>query len=149
MVVKLQADDGSDGDNIEQFAHLSDANGVVAEANWEVDIVIMPPDTVDGMSDEECVDEDDLLPSTLPLDAPGLVAASLDTDGDKSRATPTNTEVKSRKKLNNLGKVCENVMCAQTISTTELNKMTDTYLELVGMPRCHRVSRFVSITMTA
>ena len=34
----------------------------------------MPPDIVDGVSDEEFVDEDDLLPSNLPSDVAGPVA---------------------------------------------------------------------------
>lgn len=97
VVSKLQATDSSDDDDIEQFAHLLDADDVVAGVNGEVDIVIMPPDNVDAMSDEEFVDEDDLLPSTLPLDVPGPVAVFLHTDGDKDGATPTNTHQQGTK----------------------------------------------------
>ena len=48
----------------------------------EVDIVILPPKTVDTVSDEEVVDDDDLLPSALPRDVPGSVAVFLREDED-------------------------------------------------------------------
>jgi len=42
VVSKLQADDSSDNDDIEQFPHLSDFNDTVAGTKGEVDIGCVP-----------------------------------------------------------------------------------------------------------
>lgn len=138
VVSKLQADDSSDDEDIEQFAHLSEANDVVAGANGEVDIVIVPPDTVDAVSDEEFVDEDDLLPSTLPLDVPGPVAVFLHTDGVQDSATSTNThqqgsKAKKKKISTTTAKWGKKVTYSQIIPTVEMEKVGDKYPDLVGM----------------
>jgi hypothetical protein len=70
----IQSETDSETDDSEQFLHLAEAADAVCATDKEVEIVIMPPDIVDGVSDEEFVDEDDLLPSNLPSDVAGPVA---------------------------------------------------------------------------
>jgi hypothetical protein len=52
-------------DDDAEFGGLSEAIEFVTE-EMDVDIVLLPPTTVDSLSDEEDIDDDNLLPSEVP-----------------------------------------------------------------------------------
>ena len=62
--------------NTEQLVRLAQASDAVSAIERDVEIV-MPPEIVNGVSNEECVDEDALMLSTLPSAVAGPVTASV------------------------------------------------------------------------
>ncbi|XP_029454806.1 piggyBac transposable element-derived protein 3-like [Rhinatrema bivittatum] len=63
-----------DGESLEEYERLADVIDEAVESDDIRDIVLLPPNKVDNVSDEEVIDEDDLLPSALPNEVPGTVA---------------------------------------------------------------------------
>ena len=59
-------------DEIEEFERLADATDAIIDSQTQVDVVLLPPTKVDSISDEEMIDDDDLLPSNLPNEVPGM-----------------------------------------------------------------------------
>ena len=95
---------GYDSDETE-FETLQDAADAVggSSGSGQVDVIILPPSTVDGLSDEEVMDDDNLAPQTLPADIPGRIAVRFhgdnlneDDDEDPTDASPA----KKRKRCN-------------------------------------------------
>ena len=73
-MVLEQGDSDDDDDTIEtdvECSTLREAADVAASDNRSVDVVILPPSTVDAVSDEETGDDDDLSPSSLPGEVAG------------------------------------------------------------------------------
>ena len=80
-------DDDYSGDDAE-FGALSEAVEFVTN-DMDADIVLLPPTTVDSLSDEENIDDDNLLPAELPRDVPGPVAVHV----KNSAINATNTKL--------------------------------------------------------
>ena len=59
-------------DEIEEFERLADATDAITDSQTPVDVVLLPPTKIDSISDEEMIDDDDLLPSNLPNEVPGM-----------------------------------------------------------------------------
>jgi len=69
---------GSDRDI--EYDRLQEACDAVASDRRNADIIICPPSTVDAVSDQEQVDEDELSPSSLPTDVPGTLVVHFESD---------------------------------------------------------------------
>jgi hypothetical protein len=63
-----------------QCSTLMEAANIAESDNRSVDIVILPPSTVDSVSDEEVADDDELLPSSLPSDVAGPLVVQFHED---------------------------------------------------------------------
>lgn len=84
--------------DIAEFDGLSEVIEFVTE-EMDVDIVLLPPTTVDSQSDEEDIDDDNLLPSQLPREVPGTVAVHVrNTESNSKQVTTTTTGPSSSKK---------------------------------------------------
>lgn len=64
-------------DEFEEYENLEDVIEAEAELDESVEMILLPPNRVDSISDEEVVDEDDLLPSAMQPEVPGSVAVHL------------------------------------------------------------------------
>lgn len=89
-------DDDSD---VEEYEGLQEACERATCSTRQVDIIVLPPSTVDAISDEEMIDEDDLQSSDLPRDVPGRVGVQFhddDTDDEEplSTCSPANKRSK-------------------------------------------------------
>ena len=105
-------------DNDEEFGGLSEAIDFVTE-EMDVDIVLLPPTTVDSQSDEEDIDDDNLLPSQLPREVPGTVAVHVRSTGSNSSpVTKTTGPPPSKKKSVALPKWSKNVSFTKVISSS-------------------------------
>ena len=87
-----------DDDDNQEFDNLLEASEAVVDSNQEIDMVILPPQTVDSLSDEEAVEEDDLLPSNLPSDVPGRVAVFVRDEGRNGDVATSHNKPKPTKK---------------------------------------------------
>lgn len=84
MITADADEDKSDSDL--ECERLQEACDAVASDRRNADIIICPPSTVDAVSDQEQVDEDELSPSSLPTDVPGTLIVHFESkdDGDDS-----------------------------------------------------------------
>jgi len=79
----LREDDSDDDDTTEtdvECSTLREAADVAASDNRSADVIILPPSTVDAVSDEETGDDDDLSPSSLPGEVAGPLVVHLHND---------------------------------------------------------------------
>jgi len=90
-------DKSCDDDNNQEFENLLEACEAVVDSNKEIDLVMLPPQTVDSLSDEEAVDLDDLLPSDLPYDVPGRVAVFVRDEGNNGDVATSHSKSQSTK----------------------------------------------------
>lgn len=75
--------DAEDSENeFEEFERLVDAKNAITQSDTPVDVILFPPTTVDSISDEECIDDDDLLPSSIPKEVPGRVGVRMEHSND-------------------------------------------------------------------
>ncbi|ESN97248.1 hypothetical protein HELRODRAFT_178372 [Helobdella robusta] len=82
VLANIMADENVDfeesDDEIEEFERLADATDAITDSQTPVDVVLLPPTKVDSISDEEMIDDDDLLPSNMPNEVPGRVGVLLE-----------------------------------------------------------------------
>jgi len=77
----LIEDVDSDPDSDVECLTVHEAADIAASGKRNVDVVILPPSTIDAVSDEEVGDEDDLTPSSLPSDVAGPLVVHFHKDG--------------------------------------------------------------------
>lgn len=126
-----------DDDDNQEFDNLLEASEAVVDSNKEIDLVILPPQTVDSLSDEEAVEEDDLLPSNLPNDVPGRVAVFVRDEGNEGGVPTSQSKPKATKRQ----KVVEPVMpkwsnrvsYEHEIPSADLNNLVDQNPHLVEL----------------
>ena len=70
-MINDEEDDNNGRDSDIECDRLQEACDVIASDRRNGDIIICPPSTVDAVSDQEQVDDDELSPSSLPTDVPG------------------------------------------------------------------------------
>ena len=83
-----QHDSSDDDDSLEgdvDCCTLREAADVAASDSRSVDVVILPPATVDAVSDEEAGDDDDLSPSSLPAEVAGPLVVHFHNDADREK----------------------------------------------------------------
>ena len=73
-------EDTNDSDSDIECDRLQEACDAVASDRRNANIIICPPSTVDAVSDQEHVDEDELSPSSLPTDVPGKLVVHFESD---------------------------------------------------------------------
>lgn len=139
----IQSDASSDNDDIDQFLHLAEASDAVSAIEADVDMVIVPPEIVDGVSDEEFVDEDDLLPSALPSDVAGPVAVFVHRGADdESINTRVSSNPKVKKQKMPQTKWTTKVEYTQELTTDDIEKVGITHPELIGMSPYELFSKY-------
>jgi len=65
-----------------QCQTLREASDIAESDRRDVDIIILPPSTVDAVSDEESGDDDNLSPTSLPSDVAGPLLVQFRDDGE-------------------------------------------------------------------
>ncbi|ESO07128.1 hypothetical protein HELRODRAFT_170429 [Helobdella robusta] len=75
VLANIMADENMD---FEESERLADATDAITDSQTPVDVVLLPPTKVDSISDEEMIDDDDLLPSNMPNEVPGRVGVLLE-----------------------------------------------------------------------
>ena len=95
VLQQLAEDPSGDSDDFEEFPTLTEASEAVLANDEAADVVLLPPSTVDALSDEEAIDDDDLMPSSLPSDVPGKVAVLV--HGNKGKAEESTSKSTSRR----------------------------------------------------
>lgn len=111
-------DQDDDSDDDAEFRALSEAVEFVTD-DMDVDIVLLPPTTVDSLSDEEDIDDDNLLPAEIPHEVPGPVAVHVKYTAtnttNRKPATTTTCSSSSKKRSIVLPKWGKNVNFSKVI----------------------------------
>jgi len=130
-------DKSCDDDNNQEFENLLEACEAVVDSNKEIDLVMLPPQTVDSLSDEEAVDLDDLLPSDLPYDVPGRVAVFVRDEGNDGDVATSHSKSKSTKKqkmdASVMPKWSNKVSYEHEIPTADFNRLVDQKPDLIEL----------------
>jgi len=77
----LIENEDSDPDSDIECLTLHKAADIAASGKRNVDVVILPPSTIEAVSDVEVGNEDDLTPSSLPSDVAGPLVVYFHKDG--------------------------------------------------------------------
>jgi hypothetical protein len=99
-IINNGGEDENGNDSDIECDTLQEACDTVASGRRNADIIICPPSTVDAVSDQEEVDEDELSPSNLPTDVPGTLVVHFESDNtdDELACDPLNKSKKRGRK---------------------------------------------------
>ena len=129
-----------DDSDLEEFDCLEEACDRVADSqSGYVDVILLPPETVDAVSDEEEFNDDDLDRSQMPRDVPGRVVVQFRNEYYSDDDTPLadHPVSKSRKvssKLNSTiaPKWTKKIKFEQSIPSTTVDCLSDVHPELAS-----------------